>query len=149
MAYGLYAGGHLSPAFALLTIAAGVSLALSGHAPPAAAWFITAGLAVYLVGSRALTTDQFPRLGQLIRAAAVVVTVCLALLRPLISTTGVVLLAAAWAVAIAAYVSWRAPGRLKGIAANPLAYFQPGSARPDLTQGAPSRCLKPRPGVGP
>src|SRR6185312_2603811 len=33
MAYGLYAGGHLSPAFALLTMAAGVSLALSGKAP--------------------------------------------------------------------------------------------------------------------
>jgi low temperature requirement protein LtrA len=52
-----------------------------------------------------------------------VVTVGLAFLKPLISTTGVVLVTAAWAVAIAAHASWRTPGRLKGIAANPLAYF--------------------------
>jgi low temperature requirement protein LtrA len=127
MAYGLYAGGHLSPAFALLTMAAGMSLALSGEAPPAAAWFITGGLASYLVGNRALATDQFPRFGQLVRAAATVVTVCLALLEPLISTTGVVMVTAAWTAAIAAYVTWRAPGRLKGIAANPLAYFRSDS----------------------
>jgi low temperature requirement protein LtrA len=123
MAYGLYAGGQLGPAFALLTMAAGVSLALSGEAPPAAAWFITAGLAVYLAGNRAVVTDQFPRFGRLAQAAVLVVTVGLAFLRPLISTTGVVLAAAAWAVAIAAHASWRIPGRLKGIAANPLAYF--------------------------
>src|SRR5262249_45585432 len=36
MAYGLYAGGHLGPAFALLTVAAGVGLTLTGHAATAA-----------------------------------------------------------------------------------------------------------------
>jgi low temperature requirement protein LtrA len=41
MAYGLYADGHLSPAFSLLAMAAGVSLAITGHASQAAAWFTT------------------------------------------------------------------------------------------------------------
>ncbi len=90
LAYGLYAGGHLSPAFALLTMAAGMSLALSGQAPTAAAWFITAGLAVYLTGSRAMAGDQRVRFGPPLRAAVVVVTACLAFLQPLISVTGVV-----------------------------------------------------------
>lgn len=128
MAYGLYAGGHLGPAFALLTMAAGMSLALSGEAPPAAAWFITGGLAAYLVGSRAMAADGRVLSGPLVNAAVVVVTVCLALLRPLISTAGVVVVAAVWAGAIAAYVTWRLPGRLKGIAADPLTFFRPPPA---------------------
>ena len=128
MAYGLYAGGHLSPAFGLLTMAAGVSLALSAEPPSAAAGFITGGLAVYLMGSRALVGDGRPRSGPLVRAAVVAVTVCLALLRPAISTTGVVLVTAVWACAIAAYVTWRFPGRLKGVTADPLTFFRPPHA---------------------
>lgn len=104
MAYGLYAGGHLVPAFSLLTMAAGVSLVLSGSAHAAAAWFITGGLASYL-------------------------------LEPLISATGVLLVITAWAAAIAAYVTWRFPGRLKGVTADPLTYFHPG---PDRQQRQPS-----------
>jgi hypothetical protein len=129
MAYGLYAGGHLSPAFALLTMAAGMSLTLSGAAPAAAAWFITGGLAGYLMGSRVMAADGRARFGPLLRAALVVVTVCLAFLRPVISTTGVVLVTAAWAGVIAAYVTWRLPGRLKGIADDPLSYFRPPPAK--------------------
>ena len=139
LAYGLYAGGHLSPAFALLTMAAGMSLALSGQAPRAAAWFITAGLAVYLTGSRAMAGDGRVRSGPLLRAAVVVVTACLAFLWPLISVTGVVLVAAVWAAAIAAYVTWRMPDRLKDIAADPLSYFRPPpqSAPPSPSQSPP------------
>jgi low temperature requirement protein LtrA len=125
LAYGLYAGGHLSPAFALLTMAAGVDLALSGEPPMAAAWFVTGGLAGYLMGSRALAADGRLRSGPLLRGVVVVATVCLALLRPLISTTGVVLAAAVWAAVIAGYVTWRLPVRLKDIADDPLAYFRP------------------------
>jgi low temperature requirement protein LtrA len=128
MAYGLYAGGHLSPAFGLLTMAAGVSLALSDEPPPAAAWFIAGGLAVYLVGSRALVGGGRERSGPLLRAALIVVTVCLAFLRPAISTTGVVLVTAAWACAIAAYVTWRFPDRFKGVTADPLTFFRPPRA---------------------
>jgi low temperature requirement protein LtrA len=128
MAYGLYAGGHLAPAFGLLTMAAGVSLALSAKPPLAAAWFITGGLAVYLMGSRALVGGGRERSGPLPRAALVVVTVCVAFLTPAISTTGVVLITAAWACAIAAYVTWRFPDRLKGVTADPLAFFRPPQA---------------------
>jgi low temperature requirement protein LtrA len=125
LAYGLYAGGGLSPAFALLTMAAGVSLALSVATPPGAAWFITGGLGVYLAGSRVMTGGGRVRWGPLLQAALVVATVCLAFLRPLISTTGVVLLVAAWACGIAAYVTWRLPGRLRDLATDPLSYFRP------------------------
>jgi low temperature requirement protein LtrA len=128
MAYGLYAGGHLAPAFALLTMAAGVSLALSSHAPPAAAWFITGGLAAYLMGSRALVGGERGRSGPPLRTAVVAATVCLAFLQPAISTTGVVLVTAAWGCAIAAYVTWRFPERLKGITADPLTFFRPPHA---------------------
>ena len=140
MAYGLYAAGHLSPAFGLLAMAAGVSLVLSAAAPPAAAWFITGGLAVYLAGSRVMSDDGRVRAGPLLRAALVAVTACLAFLQPLISTTGVVLVAAAWAGAIAAYVTWRLPGRLRDIAADPLRYFRPlppGDPAPPAESPAP------------
>ena len=125
MAYGLYAGGHLSPAFALLTMAAGMSLTLSGEPPTAAAWFITGGLAGYLAGSQVMVADSRVRSAPLLRTALVVLTVCLAFLRPVISTTGVVLVAAGWAGVIAAYVTWRLPDRLKSIANDPLSYFRP------------------------
>jgi low temperature requirement protein LtrA len=124
MAYGLYAGGHLGPAFSLLTMAAGVSLVLSGEAPTAAAWFITGGLASYLLGLRVVAIDAGLRFGPLRRVAVVAVTVCFAFLEPLISATGVVMVTAAWAVALAVYVTRRIPDRLKGVTADPLSYFR-------------------------
>jgi low temperature requirement protein LtrA len=124
MAYGLYAGGHLAPAFSLLTMAAGVSLVLSGEAPTAAAWFITGGLASYLLGLRVVAVDAGLRFGPLRRVAVVAVTVCLAFLGPLISATGVVMITAAWAAALAVYVTRRIPDRLKGVTADPLSYFR-------------------------
>jgi low temperature requirement protein LtrA len=130
MAYGLYAGGHLGPAFSLLTMAAGVSLVLSGSAHAAAAWFITGGLASYLLATRAVATDPSMRFGELARMAVVAVTVCVAFLEPLITPTGVLLIITAWAVAIAAYVTWRFPGRLKDVTADPLSYFHPAPERP-------------------
>lgn len=54
-------------------------------------------LAVYLIGSRVLAGGGREHSGPLLRAALIGVTVCLALLRPAISTTGVVLVTAAWA----------------------------------------------------
>ena len=130
MAYGLYAGGHLSPAFSLLTMAAGVSLVLSGAAPAAAAWFITGGLASYLLGLRVVAIDAGLRFGPLRRVAVVAVTVCFAFLEPLISATGVAMVTAAWAVALAVYVTRRIPDRLKGVTADPLSYFRAASGLP-------------------
>jgi low temperature requirement protein LtrA len=135
MAYGLYAGGHLGPAFSLLTMAAGVSLVLSGSAHAAAAWFITGGLASYLLATRAVATDPSARFGELARMAVVAVTVCAAFLEPLITPTGVLLVITAWATAIAAYVTWRFPDRLRGVTADPLSYFHPA---PDRQQRQPS-----------
>ncbi|MCK9897209.1 low temperature requirement protein A [Frankia sp. AgB32] len=126
MAYGLYAGGHLSSAFALLCVAMGVSLALGGEAPPPAVWFLTGGFAAYLQSTRSLSTG-LTRFGPLPRLAVVAITVCLAFLEPLVSTTGLVLIVAAWAVAIAAYVTWHAPEHLKNIAADPTVYFRPST----------------------
>ena len=123
MAYGLYAGGHLGPAFSLLTMAAGVSLVLSGEAPAAAAWFIAGGLASYLLGTRVVVVDRSLRFDSLRRAAVAVATACLAFLEPVISATGVVMVTGAWAVAIAAYVTRRFPGLLKDVTADPLSYF--------------------------
>jgi len=62
--------GHLGPAFSLLTMAAGVSLVLSGEAPTAAAWFITGGLASYLPGTRVVVVDRSLRFDSLLRMAA-------------------------------------------------------------------------------
>ncbi|MBL7492731.1 hypothetical protein I6A60_26580 [Frankia sp. AgB1.9] len=76
------------------------------------------------VGTRSLVTNRSLRVGPPLRAAVITATVCLALLRPLISTTGVVLATAAWAVALAGYVTWRMPDRLKDVAADPLVYFR-------------------------
>ena len=131
MAYGIYAGGHLTPAFALLTISAGVTLTLSGATPHAAAWFVTGGLAAYLAGSQALPTDPLPRFGRVLRRAIIPVTVCLGFLAPAIGATSVVLVAALWACAIAAYATWRTPARLQVIKADPLTYFRaaPQAAR--------------------
>jgi low temperature requirement protein LtrA len=124
LAYGIYAGGHLPPAFALLTMSAGVSLVLSGDSPQAAAWFITGGLAVYLVGSRVLITGRLMRFEPQLRWAVAGATACLAFLAPLITTAGVLVVTTAWAAAVAAYETWRAPGRLKDILADPLTFFR-------------------------
>jgi low temperature requirement protein LtrA len=124
LAYGLYAGGHLSPAFALLTMSAGVSLVLSGDSPQAAAWFVTGGLAVYLVGTRVVLTSRPVRFERQLRWAVAGATACLAFLTPLITAAGVVLVTTGWAAAVAAYETGRAPGRLKDIVADPLAFFR-------------------------
>jgi low temperature requirement protein LtrA len=124
LAYGLYAGGHLPPAFALLGMSAGVSLVLSGDSPQAAAWFVTGGLAVYLVGTRVVLTSRLTRFEPQLRWAVAGATACLAFLAPLISAAGVVLVTTAWAAAVAAYETWRAPGRLKDILADPLTFFR-------------------------
>jgi hypothetical protein len=115
---------YLPPAFALLTMSAGVSLVLSGDSPQAAAWFITGGLAVYLVGTRVVLTSRLMRFEPQLRWAVAGATACLAFLAPLISAAGVVLVTTAWAAAVAAYETWRAPGRIKDILADPLTFFR-------------------------
>ena len=107
LAYGLYAGGHLGPAFSLLAIAAGVNLVLHEHPTSAAVWLVTAGLGGYLIGTRAVSTTTGNRTGRWLGLALVIATVCLALLQHVIAATGVVAVTAVWAVGIAVVVSRR------------------------------------------
>jgi low temperature requirement protein LtrA len=123
MAYGLYAGGHLSPAFALLVVAAGVNLLLTDHPPRAAVWLVSAGLAAYLVGTRAVGSTQGGRFARLAGLATVAATVGLALLRPVLTPTGVLVAVAFWAIGVAAFVSAQGPRRLRLVAADPVSLF--------------------------
>jgi low temperature requirement protein LtrA len=104
-AYGLYAAGQFLPAFALVVIAAGVSLALDREPPRSAAWLITGGLAAFFAGTRAVAAVGSLRYGRLAWLAAVAATGCLALLQPWLTATGVLVLATAWAVGLAAIVT--------------------------------------------
>ncbi|MEV6608401.1 low temperature requirement protein A [Kutzneria sp. NPDC051319] len=102
LAYSLYAGGHLPPAFALVMIAAGVNLSLQDPAPSTAAWFITAGLTIYLVGTRVFGTARRRWYLGLLRVALLAATVCLALVDRLLPAPWVVAVVAVWAVGTAA-----------------------------------------------
>lgn len=123
MAYGLYAGGHLAPAFSLLVVAAGVNLVLTEHPPATAAWLVSAGLGGYLLGTRAVGSLGRWRLSRVIGLVTVAATVCLAFLRPLLTTTGVLAVVTAWAIGVALFVSWQRPARLSRVTADPFSLF--------------------------
>ncbi|WP_410671512.1 low temperature requirement protein A [Amycolatopsis sp. cmx-4-68] len=99
LAYSLYAGGHLFPAFALVLVAAGVNLSLQEPAPATAAWFTTTGLTLYVAGTRVFS-GGFRRwyLG-VARIAVLAATVCLAFLGRVLPAPAVVVVIAVWAVA--------------------------------------------------
>jgi low temperature requirement protein LtrA len=126
MAYGLYAGGHLIPAFGLLVMAAGMGLTLDAYTPRGAAWFVCVGLAAFLTGTRAVSTVGKLRYGRFLRLVAVVATVCLALLQSFIGPTGVLVVATLWALGAAAVVSSQHRIVLSQVMADPLHYFRRG-----------------------
>jgi low temperature requirement protein LtrA len=106
LAYSLYAGGHLGPAYALLVVAAGVSLSLHEEPPAAAPWLLTAGLAGYVAGTRVFNAAGRPRpLATLLRLLALAATVLLALLERVVGAPVVVVVVACWAVLAACAVS--------------------------------------------
>lgn len=124
MAYGIYAGGHLPTAFALLLVAAGVNLSLHDEPPVAAAWLVSAGLAAYFVGTRGFTVAGEDRwYVRVLRPLAIAATVCLALLHRVLSPATVVVVAAVWAVGAAVIVSLRAPSVMRRLRENPLRLF--------------------------
>jgi low temperature requirement protein LtrA len=135
IAYGIYAGGHLMPAFALVVIAAGVSLSLQEHPAAVAPWLVTAGVAGYLVGTGAAAPVQGPGYLRLLRVLALTATVCLALLRAALTPPGVVAVTAMWTVGLAAVVSWLRPRVMRQLEADPLAMFQPPFQRPRAPGG--------------
>ena len=102
LAYSLYATGHFPPAFALLLVAAGVNLSLQEPAPPTAAWFVTVGLTIYLVGTRAFSPGPTKWYVSLTRIALLAATVCLAFIDRVLPAPEVVAVVAAWAVVVAA-----------------------------------------------
>jgi len=102
LAYSLYAVGHLPPAFALLLVAAGVNLSLHEPAPSTAAWFVTAGLTIYLFGTRVFAAGSRRWYLGLLRVALLAATACLALVDRLLPAPSVVAVIAVWAIGAAA-----------------------------------------------
>ena len=127
LAYSLYAGGHLTPAFALVLLAAGVGLSLHEHPPGSAPWFITVGLTIYFGGTRVFSSGSRRWYAATGRLAAIAATVNLALLADVVSAPVVVVIAAGWAVAGAAAVSAFRRDALRRLEADPAAFFQDAS----------------------
>lgn len=76
-----------------------MNLSLHESPPRAAAWFTTAGLAMYLAGTRVFSAPGRPRwYASLARIAALAATVCLAFLGLVLPAPAVVVVIAAWAV---------------------------------------------------
>jgi low temperature requirement protein LtrA len=105
LAHTLYAGGHIVPAFSLVVIAAGVSLALHPGPPRAASWLVTGGIAAYLAGTRAFAAVAGPGYARALRIAAIAATAALGLLGNVLGAHLVVVVAAGWVVAGAAVVT--------------------------------------------
>ncbi|MFJ9779467.1 low temperature requirement protein A [Amycolatopsis sp. NPDC101161] len=125
LAYSLYAGGHLFPAFALLLIAAGVNLSLHESPPQAASWYTTIGLALYLSGTRVFSSGPAERwYSGVAQVAALAATVCLAFLGRVLPAPAVVVVVAVWAVGstlIAAGIRHRA---LEEFGSDPVAFLR-------------------------
>ncbi|WP_410573768.1 low temperature requirement protein A [Amycolatopsis sp. cmx-4-61] len=124
LAYSLYAGGHLLPAFALLLMAAGVNLALHESPPHAAAWFTTAGLAIYLAGTRVFAAGSHRWSFALARVAALAATVNLAFLDRVLPAPAVVLVIAVWAVAMAVVTAVLRRRSLTHLDQDPVAFLR-------------------------
>jgi low temperature requirement protein LtrA len=127
LAYTLYAGGHLTPAFALVMVAAGVGLSLHEHPPGSAPWFITVGLTIYFGGTRVFSSGSRRWYAGLGRLAAIAATVNIALLQRVVSLPVVVVVAAAWALVAAAVVSVFRANTLSRLKADPAAFLRDAS----------------------
>lgn len=130
LAYSLYAGGHLTPAFALLLVAAGMDLSLHESPPPAAAWLLTAGLGAYLAGTRMFAGGTRRWYQRWARVAAVAATVCLAFLDGLLPAPATVVVIAGWGVAAAAVSSVLRRRSAEDFDDDPLAFLLQGRDAP-------------------
>jgi low temperature requirement protein LtrA len=104
MGRAIFAIGQMMPAFALILVASGATLLLDGDAPRGAAWMLSAGLAWYVAGTRALLTimPSRRRYDGALRVAIIAGTVQLAWLHDPLGDRGLLYVAAAWAAACAA-----------------------------------------------
>ncbi|MEU7869872.1 low temperature requirement protein A [Dactylosporangium sp. NPDC049140] len=123
LAYSLYAGGHLMPAFSLLVIAAGVNLSLHERPPGAALWLVCGGLTAYLASTRAFSGLPPRWYASLLLIVILGATANLAQLDRVFIAPAVVLVAGGWAIGAAALVSAFRRDVLKRLAANPLGFL--------------------------
>lgn len=130
VAYSLYAGGHLPPAFALLLMAAGVDLSLHESPPPAAGWLLTAGLAVYIAGTRVFAGAHARWYQRAARIASLVVTVNLAHLGRVLPAPAVVVVVAVWGVGMTAVSTVVRRRDIERLGDNPLAFLVRGRDAP-------------------
>lgn len=91
----------MAPAFALLLIASGIGLLLGDDPPNLAYWLLSAGVGIYLIGTRVflITTNV---VGRIARIAVVVATIELGWLADVLSPHAFLWLVAAWAAGLAA-----------------------------------------------
>jgi len=127
LAYSLYAGGHLTPAFALVLVAAGVGLSLHEEPPSSAPWFITVGLTIYFGGTRVFSSGSRRWYAVVGRLAAIAATINLALLAEVVRAPVMVVIAAAWTVVGAVVVSLFRDNALRRLREDPAAYFRDAS----------------------
>jgi low temperature requirement protein LtrA len=108
MARGLFAIGHMIPAFALLAIASGVGLLLEGEAPEQLAYTLPAlGIGFYLLGTRVFMVTT-TRAGGAARVLLLIATFSLGRFHDTLNAHEYLWLLTAWTVICAALAS-RAP----------------------------------------
>jgi len=106
MARGIFAVGHMLPAFALLLTAAGVGLLLEGEPPRIAYWLACVGVGIYLAGTRVFLLSG-RRFGGFVRLLLLIATFQLARLRPELSAHAYLWLLTVWVVMCAALTTGR------------------------------------------
>lgn len=129
LAYSLYAGGHLTPAFALLLVAAGLNLSLHDSPPAAAAWLLTSGLMIYIAGTRVFSADPGRWYQRVARVASLVVTVNLAHLGRILPAPAVVVVVAVWGVGMTAVSTVVRRRAIESLGDNPLAFLRERQAK--------------------
>ncbi|MGY0237028.1 low temperature requirement protein A [Longispora urticae] len=96
----VFVSGHMFPAFAVITVAAGVRLLLAGHPPTGAYWLVSGGMSGYLAVTRAFGMGAGP-LGRIARIALAAATVQLGWLGGHVPTAAFLWAAAGWGVVCA------------------------------------------------
>jgi low temperature requirement protein LtrA len=113
MARAIFAVGHMLPAFALLVTAAGIGLLLEEDPPRIAYWLASAGIGIYLAGTRVFLQAS-RRVPGSVRVVLLVVTFLLARVGLELTPYAYVVLLAAWTVLCAALTNGSNPQAFGG-----------------------------------
>ena len=106
MARAIFAAGHMLPAFALILTASGLALLLEGDPPAFAYWLGSAGIGIYLAGTRVFLAAR-GRVGHIARVILLVATFQLAQLNDVLAPHEYVWLLMAWTLGCAALATAR------------------------------------------